>query len=99
MLENLGEHCKGNLKPIKSSSHCKVAQEWLQKNDPALVKSKFITASGNGTDLPRGCVYDVVSRKHYVYWNPEGKVLSADPKLRSICEKRKQGEYVSQDFI
>ena len=82
-----GKQCEGQLKPILNSKNCNKAQVWLKKMNPSYKTSKFAIASGNGVDLPFGCISDKVSRNHYVYWNPKGKAISADSNLRLICEK------------
>ena len=52
----------------------------------------FSTMKGSGYDLPLGCIYDAVTKtktgKTFVYWNPNGLVLSTDPNIRQICESR-----------
>lgn len=49
-------------------------------------ESNFITASGDGSDLPQGCISDKTSGNHYIYWNDNNRtVLSGDPNLRLIC--------------
>ena len=82
----------GALETIKSLPECKNAQKMLTKYDIYFKDSTFVPASGNGTDLPFGCISDKTSYQHYVYWNSEGKAISNDPNLRQIC-KIKSGEY------
>ena len=58
-----------------------------------LLLSKFVEVSGNGYDLPYGCIAEL--EKHewgygygnlsYVYWNPHGVALSADGHIRTVC--------------
>ena len=44
---------------------------------------------GNGADLPYGCISDKVSSgSHYMYWNPKGRAISADPNIRQICHEQ-----------
>ena len=48
----------------------------------------FVEVTGNGIQLPNGCIWDQVNvRKAYVYWNKKGAVNSLDPNLRLICEE------------
>ena len=90
---NLGNRCDNheNLKQIQTSERCEEAHKWLQRELPLYDGSKFIVASGNGSELPYGCISDMVSGIHYVYWNTDGDVISADSKLRLICEKQDEG--------
>ena len=85
----LGNRCDNleKLQQVQTSERCKEAHEWLQRELPSYRGSKFIVAAGNGSDLPHGCISDMVSDNHYVYWNTDGDVISADSKLRLICEK------------
>ena len=48
--------------------------------------SVFINATGNGYDLPKGCVSDTLREKHYFYWNPEGTTISLDPRIEQVCK-------------
>ena len=93
---NLGNSCdnKENLKQIQNSKRCEEAHKWLQRQLPSYEESKFIVASGNGSELPYGCISDMVSGAHYVYWNTDGDVISADSRLRSICEKTAEGNMI-----
>ena len=51
--------------------------------------SNFVDASGDGSDLPHGCISDKVSGTHYIYWNDNNKkVISMDPKLALICHNK-----------
>ena len=101
-LAALGKSCDTSerLLPIQSSQECEMAQKFLQKNDPYFKESKFVVASGNGSDLPYGCISDKVSGNHYVYTNTDGngQTVSADENLRSICAKRSDGNHKSIDF-
>lgn len=45
---------------------------------------------GNNTDsghhLPYGCILDAVStEQRFIYWNPNGRVLSTDKNILQIC--------------
>ena len=88
----------GVLDTIKSLPECKNAHKILKKYDIHFKDSTFVSATGNGTDLPFGCISDSISYKHYVYWNPEGKAISNDPNLRQIC-KKKSGEYLAKSKL
>ena len=85
----IGNRCdkRENLQPVQTSERCEEAHEWLQRELSSYKRSKFIIAAGNGSDLPHGCISDMVSGNHYVYWNTDGDVISADSNLRLICEK------------
>ena len=58
----------------------------------SLAKIQFLTEEniiGDGTDLPYGCISDKVSSgSHYMYWNPKGRAISADPNIRQICHEQ-----------
>ena len=84
-----GNRCENRekLHQVQTLERCKEAHEWLQRELPSYKGSKFIDAAGNGSDLPYGCISDKVSDNHYVYWNTDGNVISADSNLRLICEK------------
>ena len=57
-----------------------------------LAKSVLLTAdniTGLGAHLPYGCISDKVSSgSHYMYWNPKGRAISADPNIRQICHEQ-----------
>jgi len=76
---------------IKTPKECEMAQLKLKKTDQLFKNSKFVNASGNGTDLPFGCIWDNVSggKETHVYINLDGKTISKDKKLRAICKKDK----------
>ena len=75
--------------PIGDPNECSIAQKYLKKKDSYFKDSTYVHARGDGVDLPFGCISDKVSQKHYVYWNPEGSVISSDPKLKLICKDSK----------
>ena len=80
--------------PLGDPSECKLAQEYLKKTDVTFKDATFVHASGDGADLPFGCISDMVSQKHYVYWNPDGTAISSDPKLTQICKDSKGNFFV-----
>ena len=83
----VGKLCEGDLKPIETPEDCKKA------HSSAFYDSKYISMKGNGLDLPPGCVSDRVRNKvNYVYFNPGGKTISLDERVRPICRKIK-GKY------
>ena len=82
----MGNLCEKPLTSIHNWKECKTAQLWLQKRNPLFKSSRFVNASGDGTSLPLGCISDRVSDNHNIYWNPEGKAISADQNLRLICK-------------
>ena len=49
-------------------------------------KFKFMRGNGTGVDLPYGCILDKTNPETpYIYWNPNGVAISADPQIREIC--------------
>ena len=74
---------QGALEAIKSLPECKNAQKLLKKYEMYFKESIFVSALGNGTDMPFGCISDNTSYQHYVYWNSEGKAISNDPQLKA----------------
>ena len=90
-LSGSGKPCEN---PITDLKHCKEAANVLANTaQQGLVLNKFVEVSGNGYDLPYGCIAEL--KKHergygfgnlsYVYWNPNGVALSADGHIRTIC--------------
>ena len=78
-LSTVGMNCQY---PVKNKEECQVAAR--------LADRKGLTdASGNGTDLPFGCISDRMSSvtRHF-YWNPKGKTISADPRVRQVCREQ-----------
>ena len=54
-------------------------------SNSVLLTSDNIT--GLGGDLPHGCISDRVTfGVHYIYWNPNGSAISADPNILEICQ-------------
>ena len=86
-----GRLCSENA-GIQSAQECKEAQRKLKKYNSHFKESMFAIATGNGYDLPFGCISDTVSQKHYVYWNAEGNAISSDPRIKQIC-KHPNGKY------
>ena len=80
---------------IKTPKECEMAQLKLKKTHQLFKNSKFVNASGNGTDLPFGCIWDNVSggKETHVYINLDGNTISKDQKLRAICKKDKGQNY------
>ena len=94
LCEDIKNHGK-QWWPIGDPNECKLAHDYLKKKYPNFFKdSTFVHASGDGVDLPFGCISDMVSQKHYVYWNPDGKTISSDPKLSVICKDSKGNYFV-----
>ena len=86
-MAEVGQLCEGDLKPIETEEDCK------QAHRTTFYDSKYISMRGSGWDLPPGCVSDRVRPNvHYVYFNPGGKTISADERVRPICRKIK-GKY------
>ena len=68
---------------IKREDVCKKAATFF----PGAV---YTIASGNGFDLPYGCISDKTRPGyHYIYWNPSGAAISDDPNIQSICQSSK----------
>ena len=71
---------------IRTWEECKDAQENLKQiYNGSFASSIFINATGQGGDLPKGCVSDTLGQKHYFYWNPEGGAISHDPNIEQVC--------------
>ena len=56
-----------------------------------LAKSYLLTfenKTGEGIDLPSGCISDRSNPGiHYVFWNPKGVAISSDTRVRSVCKE------------
>ena len=78
-MSPIGLSCRN---PVNETNVCQEAAD--------LAKIEFLTAEdieGNGADLPYGCISDKVTPGfHYMYWNPNGVAISADPNIRQICQ-------------
>ena len=79
---------------IKDENHCKKAATYLANSrQQGVFSSKFVEASGNGYDLPYGCIAELEDHDYgngygnlsYVYWNPNGVAMSADGHIREVC--------------
>ena len=90
-LSGSGKPCEN---PIKDLKHCKKAAAVLANTlQQGLLLSKFVEVSGNGYDLPNGCIAELEKHESgygfgnlsYVYWNPNGVALSADGHIRTVC--------------
>ena len=48
---------------------------------------KFVESSGNGYDLPKGCVLEILNFEvpYLMYWNPNGIAISNDFSIRTVC--------------
>ena len=48
---------------------------------------KFVESSGNGYDLPKGCVLEILNFEtpYLMYWNPNGIAISNDFSIRAVC--------------
>ena len=88
-LSTIGMNCQN---PVKNKEECQVAARLANREG-------LSDAYGNGTDLPFGCVSDRMSLStHHIYWNPKGKFISADPKIRQVCREQGQGNFRSNKF-
>ena len=85
-VAEVGKLCEGDLKPIETPEDCKRAHRVMA----AFYDSKYISMNRNGWDLPPGCVSDRVRTDvNYVFFNPGGKTISFDERVRPICRKIK----------
>ena len=49
----------------------------------------YVTATGDGDDLPPKCIFDQTIKGAAVrYWNPNGTVISNDENIRQVCSGR-----------
>ena len=87
-LSKAGESC---TYPIFDGHVCKMVA------DAKIFKgSSYVNMSGNGHDLPYGCILDNLPRHNandlpWLYWNPEGVAISRDENIRQICLSGKLG--------
>ena len=85
-MPEVGQSCST---PVNNENNCEVSTRYFTTETNVAI---FSTMNGTGYDLPRGCIYDAVTKektgKTFVYWNPNGLVLSTDPNIRQICESR-----------
>ena len=81
-LSDLGKKCSDHLSnPVISDVECKYASE--------IIGATYVVSEGNGYDLPFGCL---LSDENLIYWNPNGVAISADKKLRQICQAKREME-------
>ena len=81
-LSNVGELCQD---PITNETLCKIVSE-----DNVFEGSNYVNMTGDGHDLPYGCILDTLS--YYstngsarIYWNPQGVGIPRDKNIRQIC--------------
>ena len=75
-MSRVGKVCEN---PIHKESICISSANQVDK-------FKFMKVNGTGVDLPYGCILDKTNPvTSYVYWNPNGVAISADPQIREIC--------------
>ena len=81
-LSNVGELCQD---PITNETLCKMVSY-----DNVFEVSNYVNMSGDGHDLPYGCILDTSS--YYstngsarIYWNPQGVGIPRDKNIRQIC--------------
>ena len=76
MLSQVGKNCKNS---IRNESVCRESAQLLKD-------ITYATLSDAGNDLPYGCILDKTDKdNHYIFWNSNGLVRSADIKVREIC--------------
>ena len=81
-LSDLGKKCSNHLSnPVISDLECKYASE--------IIGATYVVSEGNGHDLPFGCL---LSDENLIYWNPRGVAISADKKIRQICQAKGEME-------
>ena len=80
-ISRVGELCEN---PVETK-HCQMAAEYFPNATYAAIReSGFAVDFANA--MPYGCIWDTVTQdKTYVYWNPNGSVLSNDRNIRQIC--------------
>ena len=87
-LSKVGKSC---IYPISDGMVCKmVAEAKIFKG------STYVNLTGEGHDLPYGCILDTVPRPganglNWLFWNPGGLVNSRDKNIRQICFSGKLG--------
>ena len=81
-ISPVGKLCEN---PVDTNEQCQMAAECFPNATYASIsKPGFTTDFAN--DLPYGCIWDTVTQnKTYIYWNPNGSVLSNDPNIRQLC--------------
>ena len=78
VLSEVGSKC---INPVHNTQDCKHAAAFLPN-------ATFVNESGDGFDLPYGCISDnVTPRKHLIFWNPAGVAVSLDPNVRQVCKE------------
>ena len=89
-LSKPGKLCKY---PVNSLNGCKDAAT-------SLPEVNYVSLSGDGYDLPNGCIFDNITLKqNSLYWNPKGVVISKDPNIRQVCKHKEniyKGIYICQ---
>ena len=60
---------------MSSDIECKYASQ--------IIDATYVVSEGNGHDLPVGCL---LNDENLIYWNPKGVAISADEKIRQICQ-------------
>ena len=81
-LSNVGESFR---EPISDDTDCKMIA-----NAGVLESSSYMKLTGDGHDLPYGCILETFSNDtgHLfprIYWNPEGVAVSNDERIRQLC--------------
>ena len=76
VLSRVGKNCKNS---INNEPLCRESAKVLKA-------SQYAVSDDAGNDLPYGCISDKTNNdNHYVFWNLNGSVRSADTKVREIC--------------
>ena len=85
-LSTVGRPCHN---PIVNEARCRKAARVINKGWDHSKDLRFVQPSGNGYDLPKGCIMEMnpayPAFPRFVYWNPNGVALSNDPSFRTIC--------------
>ena len=65
----------------------------------------YVKASGDGYDLPYGCLQYkryAHANRGVVFWNPNGTVISMDLKIAQVCYEPPEsfeGKYYGQNIL
>ena len=92
------EKCKACEDPVKTEECCRFVarvQEFIHGEKVVWKNVVYATPvpGDNAHMVVYGCVWDMVTYKEsnerngtiYMYWNPDGRALSADPNIRQVC--------------
>ena len=81
------KNCKN---PVDTREQCIAAAKFIDHEKDVI----FAKATGEGDDLPHGCIFYrkhrfvgklLVSTQRYIFWNPKGGLLSLDEDVQQVC--------------